>query len=68
MQIKIAIKRVTKEKVTFEVCYITTEETENSRKKGRTLSTAPKRITCLSYNSTDYKFSAKDEKHKLYAP
>ena len=52
----------------LEDCHITTEQTENSVKKGRTQGTAPKRVTCYAYKLPGYKFSAEDEKYYMFTP
>ena len=52
----------------LEDCHITTEQTENSEKKGRTQGTAPKRATCYAYKLPGYKFSAEDEKYYMFTP
>ena len=61
------IIKITKEKITLEVCYnnnrINKEfEEERADPKYR----PPRRTVCRSYKSTDYKFPAEYEKYKLY--
>ena len=62
------IIKITKEKITLEVCYnnnrINKEfEEERAHPKYR----PPRRTVCRSYKSTDYKFRAEDEKYTLCA-
>ena len=52
----------------LEECHITTEQTENSEKKGRTQGSAPKRATCYASKLTDYKFSVEDENYYMFTP
>ena len=62
------LKKITKEEIALDVFFLRTEYTENSRKKGCTQGTAPERTTCLPYKLTDYKFSADEEKYRLFTP
>ena len=48
-RIEITLEKIVYEKIALEDCYITTESTENSEKKGCTQGTAPKKTTCYSH-------------------
>ena len=62
------IIKITKEKITLEVCYNNNrinKELEEERADPKYRPT--RRTVCRSYKSTDYKFRAEDEKYTLCA-